>query len=191
MKSSNVRDAVVCSTLKVNRRFGGIYRLKCSESKSETRMTTCLLRASSLFLAWLTDLPWKWSLYVPPKRRFTLIGLHSAIFQKNGTTLEKNRNHSCIVTFHAAKVYNTLIFLVRSVRMWAGGGGGSAVGIATAYELDDRKVGVQVPVGSEFSLLHIVHTGSRVHPASYPKGTGSSFPGGKAAGSWIWPFTSS
>jgi hypothetical protein len=33
---------------------------------------------------------------------------------------------------------------------------GSAVGIATAYSLDDRGVGVRVPVVSEFSLLHIV-----------------------------------
>jgi hypothetical protein len=32
----------------------------------------------------------------------------------------------------------------------------------------------------EFSRLH-VQTGSGVHPASYPMGTGGSFPGGKAA----------
>jgi hypothetical protein len=28
------------------------------------------------------------------------------------------------------------------------------------------------------------------HPASYPMRTGGSFPGGKAAGEWIWPLTS-
>jgi len=33
-----------------------------------------------------------------------------------------------------------------------------------------------------FSLHHCVQTGSGPHPASYPKGTGGSFPGGKAAG---------
>jgi hypothetical protein len=49
---------------------------------------------------------------------------------------------------------------------------GSSVGIATGYGLDDRGVGVRVPVGSEFSLLHVVQTGSGVHPASYPMGTG-------------------
>jgi hypothetical protein len=57
---------------------------------------------------------------------------------------------------------------------------GSTVDIATAYGLDDRGVGVRVPVGSEFSL-HIVQTGSGAHPASNPMGTGSTFPGGKAA----------
>jgi hypothetical protein len=58
---------------------------------------------------------------------------------------------------------------------------GSAVGIATAYGLDNREVGVRVLVGSEFSLLHIVHTGSGAHPAYYPMGTRGSFPGVKAA----------
>jgi hypothetical protein len=36
--------------------------------------------------------------------------------------------------------------------------------------------------GKEFSLLQIVQTGFEVHPTSYPMDTGSSFPGGKAAG---------
>jgi hypothetical protein len=35
-----------------------------------------------------------------------------------------------------------------------------------------------------------VQTGSGAHPASYPMGTGSSFPGGKAVGAWSWPLTS-
>jgi hypothetical protein len=39
-----------------------------------------------------------------------------------------------------------------------------AVGTATAYGLGDRGDGVRVPVGSEFSLLHIVQTGSGAHP---------------------------
>jgi hypothetical protein len=34
-----------------------------------------------------------------------------------------------------------------------------------------------------FSLHHCVQNGSEAHPASYPMGTRSSFPGGKAAGS--------
>jgi hypothetical protein len=57
----------------------------------------------------------------------------------------------------------------------------SAVGIATGYVLDDQGVGVRVPLGKEFSLLHVVQTGSGVHPTSYPMGTGGSFSGGKAA----------
>jgi hypothetical protein len=57
----------------------------------------------------------------------------------------------------------------------------SAVGIATRYGLDDRGVGIRVPVGSKFSLLHIVQIGSGTHAASYPMGTGSIFPGGNEA----------
>jgi hypothetical protein len=33
-----------------------------------------------------------------------------------------------------------------------------------------------------FPLLHSVQTDSGAHQASYPMGTGGSFPGGKAAG---------
>jgi hypothetical protein len=59
---------------------------------------------------------------------------------------------------------------------------GGAVGTVTAYGLDDRGVGVRVPVGSKFSLLHTVQTGSGVHPASYSMGNGVSFPGVKRQG---------
>jgi hypothetical protein len=40
------------------------------------------------------------------------------------------------------------------------------------------------------SLLHSAQIDSGVHPASYPVGTGTSFPSGKAAGVWSWPLTS-
>jgi hypothetical protein len=62
----------------------------------------------------------------------------------------------------------------------------SAVGKATGYVLDDGGVGVRVPVGSRFSLLHVVQTGSGAHPASYPMGTRGSFLGGKAAEAWSY-----
>jgi hypothetical protein len=40
-----------------------------------------------------------------------------------------------------------------------------AVGIATGYGLDDRRVGVRISVGARFSHLHVVQTGSWVlHP---------------------------
>jgi hypothetical protein len=58
----------------------------------------------------------------------------------------------------------------------------SVVGIATGYRLTDRRVGVQISVGSEFSLLHVVQSGSCAHPASYAMGSGGSFPGDEAAG---------
>jgi hypothetical protein len=49
----------------------------------------------------------------------------------------------------------------------------SSVGIATGYGLGDRGVGVRAPQSQEFSFLHVVQTGSGVHPASYPMGTGA------------------
>jgi hypothetical protein len=79
----------------------------------------------------------------------------------------------------------TMVTIV--IRMYPG----SAICIATAYGLDDQGVGVWVPVGSEFSLLHNMQTGSGAHPASYPMDTWGSFPGGKVAGVWSWPLTSS
>jgi hypothetical protein len=57
----------------------------------------------------------------------------------------------------------------------------SSVGIALGYGLDDRGSRVQFPVGAgKFSIHHRVPNGSGAHPASYPMGTGGSFPGGKA-----------
>jgi hypothetical protein len=35
--------------------------------------------------------------------------------------------------------------------------------------------------GKEFSLLHVSHTGSGAHPASYAMGAEGSFSGGKVA----------
>jgi hypothetical protein len=45
-------------------------------------------------------------------------------------------------------------------------------------------------VAGNFSLHHRVQNVSGAHRASYPMGTRDSFPGGKAAGTWSWPFTS-
>jgi hypothetical protein len=58
----------------------------------------------------------------------------------------------------------------------------SAVGIATGYGLDGREDGLRVPVGASLSPLRVVQADSGADPASYPIGTGTSFPGGKAAG---------
>jgi hypothetical protein len=50
--------------------------------------------------------------------------------------------------------------------------------------------GARVSAGAgNFSFHHRVQTGSGTHPASYPMGSRGSFPGGKAAGSSSWPFT--
>jgi hypothetical protein len=66
----------------------------------------------------------------------------------------------------------------------------SYFGIATDYGLDGRMIGVRISEGAGNSFRHRVHTGSGAHPASYPMGTSSSFPGGKVAGAWSWPLTS-
>jgi hypothetical protein len=59
----------------------------------------------------------------------------------------------------------------------------SSVGIALGYGLDDRGSKFQLQTGAgNFSLHHRIENGSGAHPASYPKGTMGSFPGGKAAG---------
>jgi hypothetical protein len=56
----------------------------------------------------------------------------------------------------------------------------SVVDIATGYGLDDRWVGVRVPVGS--TIISSLNRPYRLWvPTSYPMGTGGSFPGGKAA----------
>jgi hypothetical protein len=56
------------------------------------------------------------------------------------------------------------------------------VGIATGYGLDNEGSEFESWYGQEFSLLHVVQTGSRVDPTSYLMSNGGCFPGGKAAG---------
>jgi hypothetical protein len=47
---------------------------------------------------------------------------------------------------------------------------------------DIRGYGVRFPAGAGNFSLHRVQKSSEAHPASYPMGTGGSFPGGEAAG---------
>jgi hypothetical protein len=56
--------------------------------------------------------------------------------------------------------------------------------------LDDRGVLSSSP-GMIKNFLHVVYTGSGVHPTSYPMGTRGFFPGGEAAGAWNLPLISS
>jgi hypothetical protein len=67
------------------------------------------------------------------------------------------------------------LYLVCAVR----GGRDSAVGIATGYGLDDRRVGLRVPVGAKMFSSPRRPDCSGSHPASYPMGTG-----GKMAEGW-------
>jgi hypothetical protein len=55
---------------------------------------------------------------------------------------------------------------------------GRAADIPTGYEMEDRGVGVRVPVGSRILTFLYLQTGSRVHPTSYRLGSRDSFPPG-------------
>jgi hypothetical protein len=51
---------------------------------------------------------------------------------------------------------------------------GSGDGVKTASELDDREVGVLVPVGSRILTFHFVQTVFEVHASFCPMGTGGA-----------------
>jgi hypothetical protein len=57
---------------------------------------------------------------------------------------------------------------------------GSEIGITTGWTTEGSEF--ESRQGQEFSLLHVVQTGSEVHTASYPMGTGALFPGEKRLG---------
>jgi hypothetical protein len=57
----------------------------------------------------------------------------------------------------------------------------NSVNIVSDYRLDDRAIGVQsLAEAKDFSSSLCFQTSSEAHPASYPMGTGGSFPGAKA-----------
>jgi hypothetical protein len=59
----------------------------------------------------------------------------------------------------------------------------NSVGIALGYGLDCLGSRIRFSAGAgNFSLPHRVQNGSGAHPASYPMGTGGSFPGVKQPG---------
>jgi hypothetical protein len=71
--------------------------------------------------------------------------------------------------------------LSSEIKLWSDYTWDSAVGIVAGYGLDTEGSEFECQEGQEFSLLHVVLTGSAAHRISYPKGTGGPFPGGKAA----------
>jgi hypothetical protein len=69
------------------------------------------------------------------------------------------------------------------VKLWDYiGGQDSVVGIGTSYGLDERGVGLRVPVGSRIYSSTSSRPAPGAHAASYLMGAKDSFPGGKAAG---------
>jgi hypothetical protein len=72
LKSTILWHITPCSKLKVNRRFGGKYRLHLQGRK----ISWARNQSESRWQAW------RWSRYVPPKRQQTFNGLHGVICQK-------------------------------------------------------------------------------------------------------------
>jgi hypothetical protein len=70
MKSVVSWNITPCSTLKVNLRFGGTYRLQLATSFHAGFLLSLFFR------------PWSWRRHVPPKRLLTLNGLHGVMSQK-------------------------------------------------------------------------------------------------------------
>jgi hypothetical protein len=105
---------------------------------------------SRWFLARLTLRPCKWRRHVPPKRRLTYNGLHGVISQKMELFI------TIVVEFYCKKIGAIFInYSICYTYMCFIGSRDSAVGMATGYGLDDRGVGVRVPVGSRiFSSLY-------------------------------------
>jgi hypothetical protein len=119
-----------------------IFRVGKSASEEPARVSVCshlftLVPRSRIFV------PWRWRQYVPPKRRFTQ-DLHGATSQKTTffivtavKTSNLTQNHIMAITPRILLWYYTM--------NWSRD---SSVGIATSYGLDDRGVGVRVPVGA-------------------------------------------
>jgi hypothetical protein len=56
----------------------------------------------------------------------------------------------------------------------------SSVGLETAYGLDNRRIGVCIPVKSRVIIYARVQAGSGAHPVSYTNGTGVNRPAHEA-----------
>jgi hypothetical protein len=77
-----------------------------------------------------------------------------------------------------------MCYLAFIQNIWGISSPDSALGIATGYGLDDRRIGVRAPVGIRIWFFRNAQTGSEVHQTSCQIGTGGSFPGGKVVGEW-------
>jgi hypothetical protein len=81
MKSTIFWDITFCSSLSINRSFGGTYRLQDRKNKLSKKQRASRCHLAGFFLnVFLRPSRWRW--YVPPKGRLTLNELHSVISQK-------------------------------------------------------------------------------------------------------------
>jgi hypothetical protein len=91
MKRTIFWSITPCSPLKMNRRFGGTYRLHLqvrrisrarNQRESSWQVTSACNLISLWFLARLIRRPRRWRRYDTSKRWLTFDGLHGVIFQK-------------------------------------------------------------------------------------------------------------
>jgi hypothetical protein len=93
-----VCETLPCTPLKVNRRFGGTFRLQL-EVGEQAMQETSMKQVVSITL--LIIRPWRWRWHVPPKRPLTFNGLHGVISQKMElfiTTAVRTSNPTCLTT---------------------------------------------------------------------------------------------
>jgi hypothetical protein len=80
----------------------------------------------------------------------------------------------------AYKIIQALPSLVITISKQRAGIAQSVQRLATGWTTEGSEF--ESWYGQQFSLLHVIQTGSRFRQTSYPMGTGGSFLGGKAAG---------
>jgi hypothetical protein len=148
------RDMTACALIDVYRRFG----ITCCVFSS----TCCLAYSSALKMERVHSCETYVNFYQSTRSHISQDTNIDNLNASKPCPLHKPSNKS-----HFNHEYHYLLILILSV------------GIATSYGFDDSGIGVPW----HFSLLHSVQTSSGAHPASYPMGTGGSFPGVKSPGS--------
>jgi hypothetical protein len=115
IKSTIFWDRTPCSPLKVNRRFGGTYRLYLQGRRVSRARNQCEI-------SWQAEKFRRWRRYIPPKRRLTFNGLHGVISQKTVhfiITAMRTSNHK----EYRLRFYSCLLIIIvfGSVRwsIWA------------------------------------------------------------------------
>jgi hypothetical protein len=102
-----VASRMPCSSLSVNPRFGVTYRLHLQGRKNKLSKKPAWKHVANYFQAgFLLNLffrPWRWRRYFPPKRWFTLNGLHCVTSQKMDTL----HNHLCekLISYKSYRVW--------------------------------------------------------------------------------------
>jgi hypothetical protein len=139
------------------------------------------------FLAWFTLQPWRRRRDVPPQIRLNFNGLrdvissHIIFFICSFLVLSSDLRLGHPSCLFPSNLSSYMQFKSRD----------SSVGTATGYGLDDRGVGVRVPVGTRIFSSTRRPDWFWGSPNLLSNGYLGILPGGKVAGAWGWPLTSS